>query len=51
MHEFLTRVSPEVRCLFDIPPPGHEYWNDQTVRDMGIRYPDMDLTPYLEAIG
>jgi hypothetical protein len=34
------------RNLFGFPPPGHEYWNDQTLDDVGSRYPGMDMDPY-----
>ena len=46
MHEFLQRVTPEQRTLLDFPPPGHPYWNDQTLLDTQLRYPDMDLAVY-----
>lgn len=51
MNEFMTRVSPEARSLLDVPPPGHEYWNEQTVTDLGVRYPKMDVSPYRDALG
>jgi hypothetical protein len=44
--ELMSRASVRERALFGFPPPGHAYWNDQTVRDVGARYPDMDMTPY-----
>ena len=46
MVEFVTRATPAQRTLLDIPAPGHEFWNDQTIRDMGLRYPGIDMTPY-----
>jgi ectoine hydroxylase-related dioxygenase (phytanoyl-CoA dioxygenase family) len=46
MAEFLSAISAEQRTLFDFPAPGHPYWNEQTIRDTGARYPDMDMTPY-----
>lgn len=44
--EFLCAVEPRPRALFGFPPPGHQYWNDQTVADVQLRYPTMDLEPY-----
>lgn len=38
------------RDLFGFPPPGHGYWNDQALHDVGLRYPEMDLTPYVDAV-
>ena len=50
MIEFLVSATPQQRALFDIPLPGHRYWNEQTLNDMGIRYKDMDLEPYRERL-
>lgn len=44
--EMLGRMTLRERDLFGFPPPGHEYWNEQTVRDVGARYPDIDMAPY-----
>ena len=46
MREFLESINVRQRNLFDFPPPGHPYWSAQTLQDMQIRYPGMDLTPY-----
>ena len=46
LKEFIEGINVKQRNLSDIPPPGHPYWNTQTLKDMQIRYPDMDLTPY-----
>ncbi len=50
MHEFVTRATPEQRTLLDVPAPGHEYWNGQTIADMAIRYPGIDMSPYEAAL-
>lgn len=42
----LAQASLRERDLFGFPPPGHEYWNEQTIQDVGLRYPDMDMTVY-----
>jgi hypothetical protein len=41
---------PEI-TQFGFPPPGHEYWNEQTLHDVGRRYPGMDMEPYIRATG
>jgi hypothetical protein len=41
-----THASPRELNLFGVPLPGHEYWDDQTLRDVARRYPAMDMTPY-----
>jgi ectoine hydroxylase-related dioxygenase (phytanoyl-CoA dioxygenase family) len=46
MIEFVTNVDVDTRTLLDIPAPGHPYWTDQTIADMTIRYPGIDMTPY-----
>jgi hypothetical protein len=44
--EMMERSSVRERDLFGFPPPGHEYWNDQTLADVQARYPAMDVGPY-----
>jgi hypothetical protein len=46
MTEVFLRASPRERDLFGWPPPGHEYWNEQTLAGVAARYPGIDLTPY-----
>ncbi|MGH1488675.1 MAG: phytanoyl-CoA dioxygenase family protein [Acidimicrobiales bacterium] len=43
----MCKASVRERDLFGFPPPGHEYWNEQTIRDVGLRYPEMDMSSYL----
>jgi hypothetical protein len=44
--ELVERTTVRERDLFGFPPPGHEYWNEQTLADVQARYPGMDMTPY-----
>jgi ectoine hydroxylase-related dioxygenase (phytanoyl-CoA dioxygenase family) len=44
--EALTRMTPRQRDLFGWPPIGNDYWNEQTLSDVQLRYPEMDLSPY-----
>ncbi|HEV7158095.1 MAG TPA: phytanoyl-CoA dioxygenase family protein [Caulobacteraceae bacterium] len=46
MTEAMVRMSPRERDLFGWPPIGSDYWNAQTLRDVALRYPGIDLTPY-----
>ena len=46
MTEAMVRMSPRERDLFGWPPIGSDYWNEQTLRDVALRYPGIDLTPY-----
>jgi hypothetical protein len=45
----LSAMTPRQRDLLGFPPPGSEYWNAQTLRDVAARYPGMDMRPYAEA--
>lgn len=47
----LERMDPRQRELLGFPPIGHEYWDDQTVADVGARYPGMDMDTYRRAQG
>jgi hypothetical protein len=47
----MTTMTPRQRDLFGWPPAGDPYWNAQTLADVQVRYPEMDLTPYAEAAG
>jgi len=44
--EAMTKMTPRQRDLFGWPPIGSDYWNAQTLRDVQMRYPDLDLAPY-----
>jgi hypothetical protein len=44
--EMLARATVRQRALFGFPDPGDPYWDDQTIHDVGLRYPGMDMTPY-----
>ncbi len=47
----MAKMSPRQRDLFGWPPIGDPYWNAQTLADVALRYPDLDLAPYAEAVG
>jgi hypothetical protein len=44
--KLLPRCSVRERDLFGFPRPDHEYWNEQTLADVALRYPGMDMEPY-----
>ena len=48
--EAMAKMSVRQRDLFGFPPPGSDYWNAQTLRDVQMRYQEMDLTPYRETV-
>jgi hypothetical protein len=45
----MSRMTPRQRDVFGWPPIGDPYWNAQTLADVAVRYPDMDLSPYAAA--
>jgi hypothetical protein len=46
----MSLMTPRQRDLFGWPPVGSDYWNQQTLRDVAARYPDMNMTPYAEGL-
>lgn len=46
MQHFIERATPRNREVVGFPPPGHHYWNDETLAAVAMRYPRMDMTPY-----
>ena len=48
--ESLSLMTLRERDLFGFPPVDSEYWNEQTLRDVGLRYPEMDMQPYAQAL-
>ena len=50
LQRFLERATPRQRELLGFPPPGHPYWNEETLAGVAARYPRMDMRPYREAL-
>jgi hypothetical protein len=44
--KFMPRCSVRQRDLFGFPRPGDPYWTEQTLEDVAVRYPGMDMSPY-----
>ena len=44
--KLIPRCSVRERDLFGFPRPGDPYWDDQTLSDVALRYPGIDLSPY-----
>jgi len=49
LQRFLERATPRQRELLGFPPPGHPYWNRETLAGVAARYPGMDMRPYRDA--
>lgn len=46
LKRFIERATPRQREMLGFPPPGHSYWNEETLAAVAQRYPKMDLSPY-----
>jgi len=44
--KLMPRCSVRERDLFGFPRPGDDYWNEQTLAEVGLRYPGMEMSPY-----
>lgn len=47
IEDFFTKMSPLQRTVLGVPPPGHTYWDFEKVQLLQIRYPKIDIEPYL----
>ena len=50
MTRLVESLTPHQRTMLDFVAPGHPYWNEQTLADTQLRYPNMDLRPYRQAL-
>ena len=46
LQAFIESTTPRQREVLGFPPPGHEYWNEETLGAVALRYPRMDMKPY-----
>ena len=44
--KLIPQCTVRQRDLFGFPRPGDDYWNDQTLAGVALRYPGIDLGPY-----
>jgi hypothetical protein len=42
----VEQLSPDQLSVFGFPPPGHAYWNDDTLDGVQRRYPGLDMSPW-----
>jgi hypothetical protein len=48
-HRFMQRTNVRQLTVLGFPPPGHAYWNEETLRGVAARYPSLDMAPWREA--
>jgi phytanoyl-CoA dioxygenase PhyH len=46
MKSFLVNATTRQRTAIGFPPPGHPYWNSDTLTGVAERYPGIDLSEY-----
>ena len=47
MIDFLTQATPRQRELYGFPSISDPYWNEETLKGVQARYPNMNLAPYI----
>jgi len=50
MASLLTEIDPRERHLFGFPLPGDPYWTTEMIEGVAMRYPEMDMAPYQQAL-
>jgi hypothetical protein len=50
LERFIARATPRQREVLGFPKIGHEYWNDETLAAVQLRYPKIAVEPYRKAI-
>jgi ectoine hydroxylase-related dioxygenase (phytanoyl-CoA dioxygenase family) len=50
LQRFIESAMPRQREVLGFPKIGDDYWNDQTIDAVQLRYPKMDLAPYERAL-
>jgi hypothetical protein len=48
-HRFMQGADVRQLSMLGFPPPGHPYWNEETLRGVARRYPLLDMTPWRSA--
>jgi hypothetical protein len=51
LKRFIENATPRQREMLGFPPPGHAYWNEETLAAVAVRYPKMDMSPYKHVAG
>jgi hypothetical protein len=49
-HQFVRQATPRQLAVLGFPGPGHPFWTDETLAGVASRYPDLDLTPWKDAL-
>ena len=49
-HNFVQQAEPQQLAVLGFPPPGHQFWTDETLAGVAGRYPGLDLSPWVAAV-
>ncbi len=49
-HRFVEQAGPRQLAVLGFPPPGHDFWTDETLAGVAGRYPGLDLSPWRTAV-
>ena len=49
-HNFVQASSPTELALVGFPPPGHPYWDHDSITRVNARYPGLDMAPWRKAL-
>ena len=47
--ELMMSLNPDQRASLGFPIPGDSFWDKDTIKAVSIRYPQMDMTPYMSS--
>lgn len=50
MHDWIEQLDVRQLTVLGFPPPGHDYWDDETLDATAARYPRLDLTAWQAAV-
>jgi len=49
-HNFVQASTPRDLALVGFPKPGHAYWTEATIGRVNARYPNLDMSPWRDAL-
>lgn len=50
LEELFTKMSPLQRSILGVPLPGDNYWDIDKINFLKMRYPNIDIEPYLTVL-
>ena len=50
LEQLFISMNPQQRSILGVPKPGHVYWDIDKIEKLELRYPGIDVSPYLEKL-